>query len=132
VSKATTQGIRVEVESRYLADESIPASGRFAFAYTVTIANVGRETLQLKSRHWIITDESGSVEEVKGAGVVGAQPVLKPGQAFRYTSGCVLRTPRGTMHGTYQMFREDGSSFDAEIAPFLLIAPRPAPTKWVN
>lgn len=131
MSKATTKGVEVSVETRYLADESSPEAKQFVFAYTVTIANRGSETVQLRSRHWIITDELGSVEEVKGPGVVGAQPTLKPGQAFRYTSGCVLKTPRGQMHGTYQMYRDDGSMFDAEIAPFQLVAPRPQ-QKWMN
>lgn len=118
-----TNGVSVEVEPRYLPDESSPANHQFVFAYTVTIANEGSETVQLRTRHWIITDGEGKVEEVKGPGVVGAQPVLQPGQAFRYTSGCVLKTSRGTMHGTYQMYREDGTFFDAEIAPFVLSAP---------
>ena len=132
MSSAVTQGVRVSVESQYLADESSPVAEHFVFAYTVTISNEGTNVVQLKTRHWIITDGRGHVEEVKGPGVVGAQPVLKPGQAFRYTSGCVLKTPRGTMHGTYQMHREDGSVFDAEIAPFLLVAPTPAATRYLN
>jgi ApaG protein len=132
MSTATTRGVRVEVESQYLADESSPAAKQFVFSYTVTIANEGSEVVQLRSRHWIITDGNGQVEEVKGPGVVGAQPVLRPGQAFKYTSGCVLKTPRGTMHGTYQMFRDDGTHFDAEIAPFLLVAPTATPTRWMN
>lgn len=132
VSTAITRGIRVTVEPRYLPDESSPEAEQWVFAYTVTIANEGAETVQLRSRHWIITDANGQVEEVRGPGVVGAQPVLRPGQAFRYTSGCVLRTPRGTMHGTYQMHRDDGSSFDAAIAPFLLVAPGPSSTRWLN
>jgi ApaG protein len=132
VSNVVTRGIRVSVESRYLVEESSPPADHYVFAYTVTIANEGADTVQLKTRHWIITDGHGHVEEVKGPGVVGHQPVLKPGQAFRYTSGCVLKTPRGTMHGTYQMFREDGSQFDAEIAPFLLVAPGPEAKRWLN
>jgi ApaG protein len=133
MSKAVTRGVRVEVESRYLPEESSPSTSQFVFAYTVTIANDGAETVQLRSRHWIITDGNGGVEEVRGPGVVGAQPVLRPGQAFRYTSGCVLKTARGTMHGTYQMFRDDGTSFDAEIAPFQLVAPSSGgPPRWVN
>ncbi len=132
MSKATTNGVTVEVESRYLADESSPATYQFVFAYTVTISNEGSETVQLRTRHWIITDGDGKVDEVKGPGVVGAQPVLQPGQAFRYTSGCVLRTSRGTMHGTYQMHRQDGSMFDAEIAPFILVAAKHEPTRYLN
>jgi ApaG protein len=132
MSVALTKGIRVSVESQYLADESSPAAEHYVFSYTVTIANEGAEIVQLRTRHWIITDGRGHVEEVKGPGVVGAQPTLKPGQAFRYTSGCVLKTPRGTMHGTYQMHRQDGSQFDAEIAPFLLIAPSEPQKRWLN
>jgi ApaG protein len=131
MSTALTQGIRVSVEASYLADESSPGNNHFVFSYTVTIANEGKDQVQLRTRHWIITDAVGHVEEVRGAGVVGAQPVLRPGQAFRYTSGCVLKTNRGTMHGTYQMHRQDGSTFDADIAPFMLIAPV-TPTKYVN
>jgi ApaG protein len=132
VSSATTKGIRVEVESRFLEGESSPQNDHYVFAYTVTIANDGGDTVQLKTRHWVITDGTGHVEEVRGPGVVGAQPVLKPGQAFRYTSGCVLRTPRGTMHGTYQMHMDDGSMFDAEIAPFLLVAPGKEQKRYLN
>lgn len=93
------------------------------FAYTVVIANAGHETVQLRTRHWIITDGQGRVEEVRGDGAVGEQPVLEPGDEFQYTSGCVLETARGTMHGSYQMYRDDGSQFDAEIAPFVLATP---------
>ena len=122
MSKATTNGITVEVEPRYLPEESSPQAAQFVFAYTVTISNEGADTVQLRTRHWIITDGEGKVEEVKGPGVVGAQPVLQPGQAFRYTSGCVLKTSRGTMHGTYQMVGPGGTRFDIEIAPFALRA----------
>lgn len=93
------------------------------FAYSIRIANEGAATAQLLSRHWIITHGTGHVEEVKGPGVVGAQPRLEPGQAFEYTSGCVLSTPHGTMHGTYEMKRDDGSTFNATIAPFSLSTP---------
>jgi ApaG protein len=93
----------------------------------VTIANEGREIVKLKTRHWIITDALGHTEEVKGEGVVGEQPELEPNQAFQYTSGCILKTPWGTMNGTYQMYRKDGSYFDAEIAPFLLATPTASP-----
>ena len=96
---------------------------QFVFAYTVTIANEGREPAQLRTRHWIITDGTGHIQEVKGDGVVGKQPSLSPGERFEYTSGCVLETPHGTMHGTYQMVRPSGEEFDAEIAPFLLAVP---------
>lgn len=122
-SRATTHGIVVQVESRYVEEESIPMSRRFVFAYTITITNQGTEVVQLRSRHWIITDGLGHVEEVEGPGVVGEQPVLSPGEGFRYTSGAVLPTERGTMRGTYQMHRADGGQFDAKIAPFLLERP---------
>lgn len=102
----------------------MPSAGRFVFAYTVTISNQSADVVQLRTRHWIITDATGRVEEVKGEGVVGEKPTLAPNQSFRYTSGCVLKTAWGTMNGTYQMYREDGSMFDAEIAPFLLAAPQ--------
>jgi ApaG protein len=101
----------------------MPAAHRYVFAYTVRIANEGAEPAQLRSRHWIITDASGKVEEVRGPGVVGRQPLLRPGEHFDYTSGCVLETPRGEMRGSYQMLRSDGGAFDATIAPFLLALP---------
>jgi ApaG protein len=122
-STATTEGIRVSVKSQYLADQSVPQNKRFVFAYTVTIANEGAEPAQLRTRHWIITDGTGKVEEVKGPGVVGQTPYLRPGEQFEYTSGCILQTARGQMHGTYQMVRPDGRGFDAVIAPFLLALP---------
>jgi ApaG protein len=96
---------------------------RYVFAYTVVIANEGSEPAQLRTRHWIITDGGGKVDEVRGPGVVGQQPNLRPGENFEYTSGCVLETPRGEMRGTYQMYRPDGRMFDALIAPFLLALP---------
>ena len=122
-SSAETSGVLVEVQSRYVEDQSLPMARRFVFEYTITITNRGSEAVQLQSRHWIITDGLGDVEEVKGPGVVGEQPVLSPGEGFRYTSGAVLPTERGTMHGTYQMHRADGAQFDATIAPFLLERP---------
>lgn len=122
-SQAVTSGIRVTVDSRYVAEQSSPAERRYVFAYTVKIANEGDRAAQLKSRHWIITDGAGHVEEVRGPGVVGKQPRLAPGEQFEYTSGCVLRTAHGSMHGTYQMVAADGSLFDAEIAPFGLTLP---------
>ena len=122
-STAFTEGIRVRVQSHYLADQSSPRDDRYVFAYTITISNEGARTAQLRTRHWIITDARGSVEEVRGDGVVGEQPRLSPGQSFQYTSGCVLTTPIGTMHGTYRMWRDDGSFFDAVIAPFSLALP---------
>ncbi len=122
-SMAVTDGIRVRVQSLYLADQSSPLSDRYAFAYTITISNEGARTAQLRTRHWIITDGRGSIEEVRGDGVVGEQPRLAPGQSFQYTSGCVLKTAIGTMHGSYRFWRDDGSYFDAEIAPFSLASP---------
>ena len=112
----------MRVRPRFLAEQSLPRDGRYVFAYTVDIDNVGEEVVQLVSRHWIITNGQGGIEEVRGPGVVGETPVLEPGQSFRYTSGCVLPTARGTMHGSYQMKRRDGDVFDAEIAAFVLAA----------
>ena len=123
MSTALTKGIRVSVETSYLAERSSPAKHQFVFAYKIRIANEGERTAQLRTRHWIITDGDGKVQEVRGDGVVGEQPVLRPGQEFEYTSGCVLETAFGSMHGTYQMVRDDGEQFDAEIAPFSLALP---------
>lgn len=122
-SSATTAGVLIQVRSQCLEEQSQPALRRFVFAYEITITNNGSEVVQLQSRHWIITDALGEVEEVKGPGVVGEQPILSPGESFRYTSGAVLPTARGTMRGTYQMHRADGARFDAEIAEFLLERP---------
>lgn len=123
MSDTTTQGIRVQVQSMFLPDLSSPRESQFRFAYHITITNVGEEAAQLISRHWIITDAEGSEEEVRGPGVVGEQPVLEPGGRFEYTSSCPLKTNVGTMHGTYQMVRSNGESFDARIAPFTLAVP---------
>jgi ApaG protein len=123
VSTAVTNGIRVSVTSVYVPEQSAPKAHRYVFAYTVKIANEGTATAQLRSRHWVITDNDGKVEEVRGPGVVGQQPLLRPGEEFEYTSGCVLQTARGEMRGTYQMQRPDGSGFDATIAPFALALP---------
>jgi ApaG protein len=123
VSNVTTQGIRVEVESKYVPQQSSPRDHHYVFAYTVRIANVGDAFAQLLARHWVITDADGHVEEVRGPGVVGQQPRLHPGDSFEYTSGCVLRTPRGTMHGTYEFSRANADRFDATIAPFELRLP---------
>jgi ApaG protein len=131
-SQAVTDGVRVTVQSLYLPDQSSPEDDRYVFAYTVAIANEGPKTCQLRTRHWVITDGRGTIEEVRGDGVVGEQPRLAPGQSFQYTSGCVLKTPVGTMHGSYRMFRDDGSSFDAEIAPFSLASPHQEPGHLVN
>jgi len=132
VSKATTQGIEVTVQADYLPHHSDPTARRFVFAYTVVIANYGDRPAKLETRHWIITDATGGVEEVRGPGVVGETPRLAPGQLFQYTSGCVLQTPRGTMHGSYQMVRDDGEQFDAEIAPFVLAAPGADSQRFLN
>ena len=121
MSTAVTQGIRITVKSRFLPEQS--SAGKWAFAYTVRIENMGTTTTQLRSRHWIIIDGNGKREEVKGDGVVGNQPVLRPGEKFEYTSGAVLQTPHGSMQGTYRMVTEDGRQFDAEIAPFPLTQP---------
>ena len=115
--------INVQVSTDYLDDQSDPDSQRYVFAYTITITNTGLEPARLLNRHWVITDADGKVEEVKGKGVVGEQPYLKPGEEFRYTSGTVLRTPVGSMHGTYEMLGDDGTHFDAEIRPFSLAQP---------
>ena len=121
-SEATTRGVRVSVETRYSPDHSTPGEQWF-FLYTITIANEGEETVQLLSRHWVITDATGHVEEVRGPGVVGEQPVLGPGQAFEYTSGCPLPTPFGAMEGRYEMVTRDGETFDARVARFALREP---------
>jgi ApaG protein len=120
-SEATTQGIRVEVESRYSAEHSKP--GQWFFLYKVQISNLGGETVQLVSRRWIIRDANGHVDEVNGPGVVGEQPILEPGDSYEYTSGCPLSTPFGSMVGAYQMVTTDGEEFDAEIAEFVLREP---------
>ena len=122
-SVALTDGIRVTVTSRYIAEQSLPRARRYVWAYTVRITNEGAEPARLVTRHWIITDARGKVDEVRGPGVVGEQPLLEPGDSFQYTSSCLLQTPRGTMHGSYPMVREDGRPLDAEIAPFTLNMP---------
>ena len=116
--------IEVSVESTYVAEHSEPEEDRFVFAYTITLVNRGSVSAQLLSRHWVITDADSQVEEVRGDGVVGEQPVLKPGEGFRYTSGAVIETPVGTMQGSYQMVAADGQQFDAAIPEFVLSAPR--------
>ncbi len=123
MSEAVTNGIRVEVLSRHSPENSRPLQNEWVFEYTVRITNQGHETVQLISRHWIITDALERTEEVRGPGVVGEQPVLAPGESFKYSSWCPLKTPTGTMHGTYQMARAGGSQFDIDIAPFALKAP---------
>jgi len=120
---ATTRGIRVRVIPQFLEDQSAPDENRFFWAYAVEITNEGKETVQLKTRHWRITDATGRVEEVRGPGVVGETPVLAPGEAFSYTSGCPLRTPSGIMAGSYRMVTSDGYAFDVEIPAFSLDSP---------
>jgi ApaG protein len=122
-SEAVTNSVRVEVESQYAPDHSQPFQSHWFFHYTVKITNEGDDTVQLLSRHWIITDGTGHAEEVHGDGVVGEQPTLAPGESFQYTSGCPLRTSTGVMRGTYSMVTEDGEHFDVEIAPFALHEP---------
>jgi ApaG protein len=115
--------IQVAVESTYLEDQSEPAEHRFVFAYTVTLRNAGQVPAKLLTRHWIITDANGRIQEVRGEGVVGEQPHLQPGQGFRYSSGAVLETPVGAMHGSYQMLGDDGQQFEAPIPAFRLAKP---------
>ena len=116
--------VSVSTETQYIADQSDEAKDRFVFSYTVPIRNSGTIPAQLISRHWIITDSRNQVQEVRGLGVVGAQPLLKPGERFEYTSGTALATPVGTMSGSYQMVAEDGTQFDAPIPEFTLSVPR--------
>jgi len=116
--------VAVSAKTQYLPEESDESAGRYAFTYTITIRNVGNVTAQLISRHWIITDSRGLVQEVRGLGVVGAQPVLRPGESHEYTSGTAITTPVGTMRGSYQMAAEDGNRFDASIPEFTLSVPR--------
>lgn len=108
----------------FIPDQSDPGNERYVFAYTMTIRNIGSVPAQLISRHWIITDANEEVQEVRGLGVVGHQPLLKPGESFEYTSGCALNTPVGTMKGSYQMVAEDGTQFEAQIPEFTLAIPR--------
>lgn len=116
--------IEIDAVSRYLESQSAPEAGRYVFSYTITIRNAGTVPARLLSRHWVITDSDGKVQEVRGDGVVGEQPHLVPGQSFRYTSAAMIETPLGTMRGEYQMLSDDGQHFDAEIAPFVLAIPR--------
>lgn len=115
--------IKVEVETAFLPEQSAPQDNRYVFSYTITIRNQGPVAARLLTRHWIITDSNGKVQEVRGNGVVGEQPHLKPGQGFRYSSGTVIETPVGAMQGSYQMEDDDGDRFDAPIAPFRLAMP---------
>ena len=115
--------IRVDVETTYVDEQSDPRERRYVFSYTITIRNEGRVPARLLTRHWIITDANGKVQEVKGDGVVGEQPHLKPGQGFRYSSAAVIETPVGVMQGSYQMVADDGQRFDTPIAPVRLAVP---------
>jgi ApaG protein len=119
----TEHRIRVEVETAFLDEQSEPRDNRYVFSYTITIRNEGRVPARLMTRHWLITDSNGKVQEVRGDGVVGEQPYLKPGQGFRYSSGAIIETPVGAMQGSYQMVGDDGARFDATIAPFRLAKP---------
>jgi ApaG protein len=123
IYEQTTRGIRVRVLPAFLPDQSSPEDGRFLWSYTVTIENCGGETVQLISRYWQITDEIGRQQEVRGAGVVGAQPILEPGQSFEYTSGCPLPTASGAMNGRYMMRSVGGDAFEVDILIFLLESP---------
>ncbi len=124
VSSFISDGIHVFVKATYLANQSDPRLHRYVFAYTIQISNEGKAAAQLLNRHWIITNGAGEVEEVRGPGVVGKQPLLQPGERFEYTSGVQLETPRGSMRGTYEMVRPDGTLFNATIAQFELSLPR--------
>jgi ApaG protein len=122
--QAEKHNIKVEVDTRYIEEQSLPQQDRYVFAYTITIRNEGEVPARLLTRHWVITDANGKTNEVRGEGVVGEQPYLKPGESFRYTSGTLLETPVGAMEGSYQMVADDGEQFDAAIPPFTLSIPR--------
>ncbi len=125
MSETTTRGVRILVRPRFIPEQSDPDNGQWLLAYHITIRNLGEDTVQLISRHWVITNGEGKGEEVRGPGVVGYQPVLKPGEEFEYTSGCPLSTPVGTMHGEFNMVVKDGGEkFDAKIEPFRLAVPK--------
>ena len=121
---AASYSIEVSAVTQYLADQSDETAGRYVFAYTITLRNTGTVAAQLISRHWIITDAKGLVQEVRGLGVVGAQPLLQPGESFEYTSAAAIATPVGTMKGSYQMVGTDGTRFEAPIPQFTLSVPR--------
>ena len=124
MASESAYAIEVAAATQYLADQSDESAGRYVFAYTITLRNTGSVAAQLISRHWIITDAQGLVQEVRGLGVVGAQPLLEPGQSFEYTSGAAIATPVGTMKGSYQMVAADGTRFEAPIPQFTLSVPR--------
>ncbi len=123
MNTSLTHKIRVDVSTSYIDDQSKPDESRYVFSYTITIHNEGTVPAKLLTRHWVITDANGKVQEVRGDGVVGEQPHLQPGQGFRYSSGTVIETPVGAMQGSYQMMADDGARFDAQIAPFRLAKP---------
>jgi ApaG protein len=123
MNTSITHKIRVDVSTSYVDDQSKPDESRYVFSYTITIHNEGTVPAKLLTRHWLITDANGKVQEVRGEGVVGEQPHLQPGQGFRYSSGAVIETPVGAMQGSYQMMADDGARFDAQIAPFRLAKP---------
>ena len=124
MTEAALNHIEVDVETRYIEDQSNPEQNYYVFAYTITIQNKGQQSAKLLTRHWVITDSNQKVQEVRGDGVVGEQPLLKPGEQFVYTSGTMLETAVGTMKGSYQMLADDGSQFDATIDEFVLSTPR--------
>ena len=124
MNEADINNIRVDVETRYIEDQSNPEQNYYVFAYTITIQNKGQQSAQLLTRHWVITDSNHKIQEVRGDGVVGEQPLLKPGEQFVYTSGTMLETAVGTMKGSYQMLADDGSQFDATVDEFVLSTPR--------
>jgi ApaG protein len=124
MAEAKKYEIAVDVATRFLTEQSDADSGRYVFSYSITIRNTGTVPAQLISRHWIITDAEGQIQEVRGLGVIGQQPLLAPGAQFEYTSGCALATPVGTMRGSYQMTAEDGVQFECEIPEFVLSMPR--------
>ena len=124
MSESTPYRVQVTAVAEYIAGQSRPQDDHFVFAYHITVLNIGSVRAQLLARHWVITDGNGKMQEVHGQGVVGEQPVLSPGQAFRYTSGCVLATPVGTMQGSYRMRADDGHEFEAEIPAFILAVPK--------
>jgi len=119
-----THSIEVEAEPAYIAAQSDPDENRYVFSYTITIRNTGDMAARLMTRHWIITNANGEVQEVRGDGVVGEQPHLKPGEGYQYTSGSIMETPVGSMRGSYQMLADDGTEFDADIPTFTLAVPR--------
>jgi ApaG protein len=124
MTDSNLNNIKVNVETRYIEDQSNPEKSYYVFAYTITIVNQGQQAAQLLTRHWVITDSNHKIQEVRGDGVIGEQPVLKPGEQFVYTSGTMLETSVGTMKGSYQMEADDGFQFDATIEEFVLSTPR--------